>query len=184
MRTAPDARRRRSTHPRYMRLLAPRPVEMSKTIVWATDGSEEADAALEAALRLVESGGRHVVAVHCDQLLTGAGLWHAFGDEDERQIRIRRQVCRLRGAGIEGQLVVRCTQREPADVIARVVDEVGADLIVCGTRGLGALSGVFLGGFTKRLLRIARCPVLAVPRTAKVQATAGAENHHKQTVGA
>ncbi len=158
---------------------------MSKTIVWASDGSDRADAALDAALRLVETDGCHILAAHCDQLLTGrAASWHAFGDEDERQIRIHRQVDRLRGAGIDVDLVVRCTHREPADVIATIADEVAADLIVCGTRGLGAVSGLFLAGFTKRLLHIAPCPVLAVPQTARFQAEAGDETHQKQAVSA
>ncbi len=157
---------------------------MSKTIIWATDGSDGADAALEAALRLVETGGCHIVAAHCDQLLTGrAGSWHVFGDEDERLIRIHRRATRLRGAGVEVDLIVRRTHREPADVIARVADEVAADLIVCGTRGLGAVSGVFLGSFTKRLLHVAPCPVLAVPQTAPFRAEAGDETRQKQALG-
>ena len=156
---------------------------MSTTIIWATDGSDAADAALEAALRLVATGGCHIVAAHCDHLLTGrAGSWHAFGDEDERQTKIHQQVGRLRRTGIEVDLVVRCTHREPADVIAMVAADVAADLIVCGTRGLGAVSGVFLGGFTKRLLHIAPCPVLAVPPTAQRQAEAGNETHQNQAV--
>ena len=36
-------------------------------------------------------------------------------------------------------------------------------MIVVGTRGRTALSGLLLGGVTQRLLHIAPCPVLAVP---------------------
>ena len=51
----------------------------------------------------------------------------------------------------------------PAHVIASIADESGAGLIVTGTRGHTAVSGLLLGGVTLRLLHIARKPVLAVP---------------------
>ena len=53
----------------------------------------------------------------------------------------------------------------PAHAIADAAKEVGADLIVVGTRGHTALGGLLLGSVTNRLLHIAPCPVLAVPPT-------------------
>jgi nucleotide-binding universal stress UspA family protein len=141
-----------------------------KTVIWATDGSGRADAALEVALCLIDTDGGRVVAVHCDQLLTGrAGSWHVFGDEHDRRMRICRQVDQLRSDGFDVVLLMRSTYREPADVIAAIADEVAADVIVCGTRGLGAMSVAFLGSFTQRLLHAVRCPVLAVPQAAHVR---------------
>jgi nucleotide-binding universal stress UspA family protein len=136
---------------------------MYETVMWATDGSEGADAALEEALRLAELSGGHIVAVHCDHRLNGrAGGWPAQADEDDRRLRIRGQVSDLEADGVPIDLVVRRSHREAADVVAGVAEELGADVIVCGTRGLGAFSGAFLGSFTQRLLHIAPCPVLAV----------------------
>jgi len=48
-----------------------------------------------------------------------------------------------------------------------VMGELGGDIIVCGTRGLGAFAGAFLGSFTQRLLHVAPCPILAVPERAR-----------------
>jgi nucleotide-binding universal stress UspA family protein len=136
---------------------------MYETVMWATDGSEGADAALEEALRLAELSGGRIVAVHCDQRLNGrAGGWPALADEDDRRLRIRGQVSELAADGVPIDLVVRRSHREAADVVAGVAEELAADVIVCGTRGLGAFSGAFLGSFTQRLLHIAPCPVLAV----------------------
>ena len=136
---------------------------MYKTVIWATDGSDEADAALVEARRLVNPNGG-IVAAHCDQLMSGRVMeWSAFPDEDDRRIKLRRQVSELRNDGIDVDLVVRRTHREPADVVAAIAQEFRGDIIVCGTRGRGAFSGTFLGSFTHRLLRAAHCPVLAVP---------------------
>jgi nucleotide-binding universal stress UspA family protein len=44
-----------------------------------------------------------------------------------------------------------------------VARDVGADVIVVGTRGRGPLAGLLVGSVTQRLLHVAPCPVLAVP---------------------
>jgi nucleotide-binding universal stress UspA family protein len=41
------------------------------------------------------------------------------------------------------------------------------DLLVCGSHGRGPVRSVLLGSVTERLLRIAACPVVIVPRTAR-----------------
>lgn len=136
---------------------------MYKTIIWATDGSEASDAALEEALRLTEITGAHLVAVHCDQRLKGrtAGL-PALADEDDLRIKIRRQVTELQSDGINVELVMQRTHDDAAAAIVAIANELGADVIVCGTRGLGALAGMVLGSVAQGLLHVAPCPVLAV----------------------
>jgi nucleotide-binding universal stress UspA family protein len=135
---------------------------MCKTVVWTTDGSEGADAALAEALRLAAVMNARLVAVHCDQRLTGRGAaWPLYPAEDDRRRKIQGQVARLREEGTEVGLVIRSSHRQAAVAVAAVAEELGADLIVCGTRGLGAVSGA-LGSFTQRLLHVAPCPVLAV----------------------
>ena len=146
---------------------------MYTTIIWATDGSAGADLALEEALRLAGLTGARVVAVHADRRLNGrASGWPVLADEDDLRQRIRGQVAQVRADGVDIDIVVRKTRHDPADVVATIASELGADLIVCGTRGLGALSGL-LGSFTQRLLHVAPCPVVAVPERAAV--ASGAE---------
>jgi nucleotide-binding universal stress UspA family protein len=137
---------------------------MYKTIIWATDGSDGADAALDEALRLAELSGGHIVAVHCDHRLTGRAMaWPALADEDDRRLKIHRQVAELKDQGVGIDLVMRRSHREPDDIVASTAAQVDGDVIVCGTRGFGALAGAFLGSFTQRLLHVTTCPVLAVP---------------------
>lgn len=136
---------------------------MYQTIIWATDGSGGADVALDEALRLAELSGGRIVAVHCDQRLNGrAGGWPALPDEDDMRVAIRRKVEEQRADGVDIDVVIRRSHQEAADVVAAIADELGGDVIVCGTRGRGALAGAFLGSFTQRLLHVAPCPVLAV----------------------
>lgn len=144
--------------------------ETARTVIWATDGSHGAAAALEDALGLLRAGIR-LVAVHCDQR-GGAAGYPVPADEDETRLAIRRHVEELRAEGVRCELIVRRSQRAPADVVAAVAAELGGDLIVCGTRGLGALSGTVLGSFTQRLLHVAPCSILAsqtggLPRPAR-----------------
>ena len=50
----------------------------------------------------------------------------------------------------------------PSDAILRTAEEIEADLIVMGTRGLTGLKHVLLGSVAERTIRIAPCPVVSV----------------------
>ena len=140
---------------------------MYKKIIWATDGSEEADLALGEARGLARLQSGRIVAVHCDQLMTGrAQGYPVVADEEDIQVKIRRQVAQLRQMGVDIELLVRRAHEHAADVVAAIADELAADVIVCGTRGRGALEGILLGSFTHRLVHLAHCPVLVVPHVA------------------
>ena len=131
---------------------------MYRTIIWATDGSPQADLALDEAVQLAQAAGGRIVAVHCDQQLSGrAAAWPVLPDEGDRRVKIRSQVEELRGEGIDVELVVRSTHHDAPVAVADITREVGGDLIVCGTRG------ALLGSFARRLLHVAPCPVLVVP---------------------
>jgi nucleotide-binding universal stress UspA family protein len=50
----------------------------------------------------------------------------------------------------------------PAESIVDVANARQADLIVIGSRGLGALGGLLLGSQSHKVISLARCPVLVV----------------------
>jgi nucleotide-binding universal stress UspA family protein len=135
-----------------------------KTIVVALDGSPHAERALGVARDLAKESGGSVEAVHVREIAVvrgGAQTTHA--DEPEVERRVREQVDGLTHAGIKANLHVLSSTGAPAHQISDVADEVGADLIVVGTRGHGSVAGLLLGSVTQRLLHLANCPVLAVP---------------------
>jgi len=53
----------------------------------------------------------------------------------------------------------------PADEIVDAAKELGADMIVIGSRGWGEIRSVLLGSVSERVLHLARCPVLIVRPT-------------------
>lgn len=139
---------------------------MFKKIIWATDGSDAADRALEYAKSLAAADGATLLAVHSIEHLGGPGSRGAYpidADEDEHQAKIKKQVEEL-GDKAEFKLVGGGVS-SAAHALADVAKEEGADLIVVGTRGHTALGGLLLGSVTQRLLHISPCPVLAVPPT-------------------
>lgn len=137
---------------------------MFNKVIWATDGSEHADRALELAKSLVSENGGSLVAVNTIEYLVAKGGGTVFPDQDEREAKIKQQIEDLSATGVRAEVrIVESGANSPAHTVARVAEEEGADLIVAGTRGHTPLAGLLLGSVTQRLLSIAPCPVLVVP---------------------
>jgi nucleotide-binding universal stress UspA family protein len=144
---------------------------MYTTLLWATDGSAGAEAALDEALTLLAPGGR-IIAFHADQRFFGSrvGGEPVLADEDDRKARIRRHVAETAASGIDIDLVVETTHRSPAHAIIEAAQEAHVEAIVVGTRGLGGLQGALLGSVARELLHFAHVPVIVVPNV-RVPAT-------------
>jgi nucleotide-binding universal stress UspA family protein len=140
---------------------------MFKKIVWATDGSEAADQALDVATRMASESGGELLAVHCVEMtLPGkaSGRYPVFADEQEMEQKIARQVKAVAAHGVPAQMeITRTDAGHAAHAIASVVREQHGEVIVVGTRGRGPIAGLLLGSVTQRLLHTAPCPVLAIP---------------------
>ena len=142
---------------------------MYKTVLWATDGSEGAERALQEGLRLLEPGGT-LIGFHCDQRFLGgrAGGEPVLADENDRRTRIRARLGEVGASGIDAKLILETTVHSPAHEIVRVAEENRVDAIVCGTRGLGGIQGMLLGSVARELLHHAHVPVIVVPEPAGV----------------
>ena len=64
-------------------------------------------------------------------------------------------------AGIEAETIER--QGMPSFTICDVADEIDADLIVMGSRGLGLTEEGAVDSITNRVVNLSPCPVLIVP---------------------
>ena len=140
---------------------------MFSNIVWATDGSEHADRALDYATRLANDEGAQLHCVHIVEMLVGGRVagQRAFLNEDQLDAKIKAQAQEVSlRHGL--QTTVHVTPSgisNIADRIAEIATDSRADLIVVGTRGHSTIGGLVLGSVTQRLLHLAACPVLAVP---------------------
>jgi nucleotide-binding universal stress UspA family protein len=139
---------------------------MFKSIVWAADGSEHAEAAFPFVKELAKAGGAEVTIVHVVERVEGSG---GVGpprrvDEDKIQADLDKRASELSSEGIEASVEIRGdVGTRPAHALVEIARQKNADLIVVGTRGLSVIAGLLLGSETQRLLHVAPCPVLAVP---------------------
>jgi nucleotide-binding universal stress UspA family protein len=137
---------------------------MFETIVWATDGSELADGALDHVRKLANVHGSRIVAVHANAVLPGRfGGAPVLADEPDIREKLDRQMKELRAAGFEAKLEVRSGTGDAATIVEAAAEEAGAGLIVIGTHGRGALTGALLGSVAHGLCHTSRRPVLVVP---------------------
>ena len=139
---------------------------MFNKIVWATDGSENADRALDYAKSLASADGATLTVVHIVQKIATSGdkalAWNA--NEEDVEAKANEIVSELSDEGLNATLrIVTHVGPQPAHEIADIAREEEADLIVVGTRGHAAIAGLLLGSVTQRLLHVAPCPVLVVP---------------------
>jgi len=138
---------------------------MFKVIIWASDGSEHADRALEYAQKLAEASSAKLIATHVREVTLGRGAGYPVqANEEEVEQKIQDQASGMKDSGIDAEYVQSgATAGGAAHAIADLADARKADLIIVGTRGQGRVAGLLLGSVTQRLLHISTCPVLAVP---------------------
>lgn len=120
-------------------------------VVVGLDGSDVGVRALRWAADLARRLDARLVVVHATGLLEGAGVAPAV---DPGELLARAGVADVADTVVE--------PGPAADVLVRVCDRVGADLIVVGRRGLGATERV-LGSTSEAVLARATVPVVVVP---------------------
>lgn len=142
------------------------------TIVIAYDGSADARAAVEFAGRTLTADKTVVVTVW-EPLLVQLKR-HPPADavllEDGGEAREQAESYAREGAGLAAAAgLPDVTARAVADrhaiwqAIVDTADELDADLIVTGSRGLAGVRSVLLGSVSNHVLHHARRPVLIVP---------------------
>ena len=142
---------------------------MFTNIVWATDGSGSADAALAYAKELATTSDAKLFAIHSEEHFVGGRSSGAtlFADEPDLESKIRTQIDTARDEGFDASFqTTPCAAGQTARTLAEFAQSVDADVIVVGTRGHSALAGALLGSVAQGLLHSAPCPILVVPPAA------------------
>lgn len=128
-----------------------------KTLV-GYDGSETSRRALLVAADLASRSGEvDVAVVHVLSEPAEPGVDPSH--EQERLLGEARRV--VAGQGRSASTLRR--RGNPATELLDVAREMGADLVVVGSRGRGALSSALLGSVSSAVAAAASCPVLVVP---------------------
>jgi nucleotide-binding universal stress UspA family protein len=146
-------------------------------ILLATDGSEEAELAALRAVDLADATDSelHVVLVGVVPtfLKSYPGTLGYYGKlyeqiEEQSRMLLRKQSWRVKAA--RGTVAgAHLRMGEVAMEIVALAEELGADLIVMGSRGLGGVRRALMGSVSDSVVRHAHCPVLVV-RPEKEQA--------------
>lgn len=133
-------------------------------IVVGLDGSLESGRAAELAGDLAQATGADVLGVHAVGLLEGAGP-----DGVDHAVRRRELLARLEGTWAEPlrregvRSWCELADGNPVESLLAAIDEVDADLVIVGSRGLGTVPTQLLGSTSAQLVCVAPCPVLIVP---------------------
>ena len=141
------------------------------TILLATDGSDEAALATQAATELSRETGSEVHLVYV--LPTPAQLigHHLYTDEvresliggaeRDAETFLKEQAEKISSDG--GKVVeTHLRSGEPDKEILRTAESLGVGLIVLGSRGLGAVARMLIGSVSDSVVRHAHCPVFVV----------------------
>jgi nucleotide-binding universal stress UspA family protein len=140
-----------------------------KRVVVGVDGSPESLSALEWAFDEAAASGARLTVVHA---------WEYPYDVSRASVRAIRKPMEkaavdelrtsLESLGVratDGAVLIRPKLCEGAPAAALIAEARGADLIVVGSRGRGALRSLLLGSVSRTLLHRAPCPVAVIRTT-------------------
>lgn len=140
-------------------------------ILLATDASEEAALAARTATDIADKTDSelHVVLVGLSAAYVGMGPPEIADIPAPRQQELNEEAQRLLDAQVEqikadGGTVAQAHLRigRPDEQIVDSAEEIGAGLIVMGSRGLGGIRRLLMGSVSDSVVRHAHCPVLIV----------------------
>jgi len=139
-----------------------------ETILVPVDFSEHSKEALDTALQIAHLFGSTIHLLHCYHIQTaaispyGVVLPSSYYTDlrDSAEKRLNEWHERVFGEGVKVESILSADS--PSLAINLFAEEIKADLIVMGTRGLSGLKHAMLGSVAERVVRLAPCPVLTV----------------------
>jgi len=141
-----------------------------RNILVPVDFSDHAAEALDHAVSLAKVLGARIHLLHCYAIRVGGvspyGL--VIPENLDREVRdaavakLGEWRAKVAAEGVEVEDSV--TPLFPSEAIPTHAEQIGADLVVMGTRGLTGMKHVLLGSVAERTIRLAPCPVLTVKK--------------------
>lgn len=143
---------------------------MFKTILVALDGSDHANKALDAACSMAVSNEADLHLVHASEfrpLIIGSASALSIPPRDTLhelgETLLNEAASRVK-LSYAGELTLHNTvdDKPPANSVLEKADDIGADLIVVGSRGHSEIAGLLLGSVSHRICHHAKCACLIV----------------------
>jgi nucleotide-binding universal stress UspA family protein len=138
-----------------------------KRIVVAADGSAASRQGLEEVGDIAHRIGAQVTVVFVRHLPTAGLMSSGMGNElvletvDELESSVRQEATRLLGQTGDGwEFIVR--DGSPGEEVVKVVNEIGADLVVVGSNRHSSLHNLILGSTAAHLTAHSPAPVLVM----------------------
>jgi nucleotide-binding universal stress UspA family protein len=143
-------------------------------IVVGTDGSETAGEAVAQAVELAKQAGAQLSLVSAyqpvssrrtegEQLDAPADVQHEIGPREDVNLILEAAAAAAKKEGVEVQ--IHPVEGNPGDAILNVAEQVGADLIVVGNKGMTGAARFLLGSVPNNVSHHAPCSVLIVRTT-------------------
>jgi nucleotide-binding universal stress UspA family protein len=147
---------------------------MYNKILLPTDGSKFAEKAAEHAIWIASNSGAEIIVLNVIETSSLVGLpaedlivriKEMLKEEGRRSLeRISEMVTEEeKELKIEDiKVTLKTEEGSPAEAILKTVEKEDVDLVVMGTSGKHGLDRFLLGSVTEKVVRSAKCPVLAV----------------------
>ncbi len=147
---------------------------MFKQIIVGVDGSDNSKSAIRIACELARDHGGDLTLVHVPHAESAAfvvgavaGYHAAINTPTLKDIEKAGQKILDESAAIAADMGCKSvkTQMKHGDAASEILsyaEEVGADLIVTGRRGLNRLASLVLGSTTQRINHLAKCACLSI----------------------
>ncbi len=147
-----------------------------KTILVAVDFSDATANIFDTVKTLAAAMGSRVVLLHVRQAdpLTEAQLTMSPGSfiptpptivhaENVAKAQLHLDELKTRFTGLPFEVTTEQREGVPSEIITQACADVGAEMIIMGSHGHGAVYHLLVGSVTDGVLKNAKCPVLIVP---------------------
>lgn len=136
---------------------------MFKTVLFPIDQSREAREAAEAVINIVQKYNSRLVLLSVVEAADSeeSSDVEPMASPDKVAQLLENAQSLFTQQAIEAETIER--EGKPAFVICDVADEIGADLIIMGCRGIGLTDEGIAESVTYRVINLSPCPVLIVP---------------------
>jgi nucleotide-binding universal stress UspA family protein len=139
-------------------------------ILLATDGSPHADLAAEVAVDLAQSTGSQLHVVAVGRTFPSA-VYDEYAEARREDLRMEaqemldEQVRKIEEADGTVAATHLKMDEERDEAIVHLAEDIGAGMIVIGSRGFGGMRRALMGNVADSVVRHAHCPVLVVRPT-------------------